>query len=289
MTSGRYVDALARRVLMFDEGDRGRLVGQGDPSAISMEGDPKRPGVLAFHGFAGTPKEVQILCDRAAHIGLSALAPRLSGHTASVSDLMNVGWSDWTGDAKKALDDLTARTNGKVVVAGLSLGALVASHLAATMPVRVAGLVVLANAVWLRLSSFRLPLSLLERLGLFDNRFYLPKHGADIRDPVARSAHLTYELNPIRSAIEVVRAGRVVRAELSRVTCPTLIIHGRLDRVCPVDNALYFAQHVGTADVEVQIMPRSGHIVSVDVDRLDVARAIDSFLGRVAGRDHRTI
>jgi carboxylesterase len=289
MTPNRYVDAVARRVLTFDTGDRAGLVGEGDPSAISIEGDPKRPGVLAFHGFAGTPKEVRILCEGAKKMGLSASAPRLSGHTASVSDLMNVGWDDWVNDARRAVDDLAGRTNGKVVVGGLSLGALLATHVAATMPDRVTGLVALANATWLRLSTFRLPLWICGRLDLFDNRFYLPKHGADIRDDVARAAHLTYELNPIRSAIEVLRAGQVVRAELPRVRCPTLVIHGRLDRVCPVDKAYTFAQHLGTTDVEVRIMPRSGHIVSVDADRVDVARAIEAFLVRVAGIERRVV
>jgi carboxylesterase len=256
-------------------------VGQGDPAAISIDGDPKRSGVLAFHGFAGTPREVRILCDGAAHLGLSARAPRLSGHTANVGDLMNVGWNDWERDATRALEELAGRTNGKVVVAGLSLGALLATHLAATMPDRVAGLIVLANAAWLRLSSFRLPLWTLEQLDLFENRFYLPKYGADIRDAAARRDHLTYELNPMRSAIEVLRAGRVVRPELSKVKCPTLVIHGRLDRVCPVDNARRFAKSIGTRDVEVRIMPGSGHIVSVDVDRRDVGAAIETFLRRV--------
>src|SRR5262249_30599194 len=185
---------------------------------------------------------------------------------------------------------LSERANGRVIVGGLSLGALLAAHLAATEPQRVAGLFVLAHATWLHFSSFRLPLGLFERLDLFDNRFYIPQHSADIRhpvappdppDPAARRDHLTYALNPIRSAIEVVRGGRVVRGELHRVKCPTLVVHGRLDRVCPVENASRFAHELGTGDVTVRIMPGSGHIVTVDVDRAEVARSLETFLGRV--------
>ena len=142
----------------------------------------------------------------------------------------------------------------------------------------------LAHATWLHCSSFRLPLGLLEKLGWFENRFYVPKMGADIRDPVARRAHLTYALQPMRSAIEVLRGGRVVRGELRRVKCPTLVVHGRLDRVCPVDNAYRFAEKLGTGDVTVRIMPRSGHIVTVDLDRAEVALAIEKFLRRVTSR-----
>ena len=39
-------------------------------------------------------------------------------------------------------------------------------------------------------------------------RFYVPKAGADIRDPEARRRHLTYDVTPMKSAVEVLRAGR---------------------------------------------------------------------------------
>jgi carboxylesterase len=284
MTAGGFRQGLADRMLTFDASQREGLVGRGDPSPIAVEGDERRPAVLAFHGFAGTPKEVRVAAEIAARLGVAARVPRLSGHTATICDLMNVGWNDWLDDAKRALHELSERANGKVVVGGLSLGALLATHLAATEPTRVAGLFVLAHATWLNFSSFRLPLGLFERLDLFDNRFYLPKISADIRDPVARREHLTYALNPIRSAIEVVRGGRVVRAELHRVKCPTLVVHGRLDRVCPVENAYRFAHELGTGDVVIRIMPGSGHIVTVDVDRAEVARALETFLARVTAR-----
>jgi len=283
MSALRPIDALKGRSLTFDVGDRAGLVGRGDPSPISTDGDPTKPALLAFHGFAGTPLEVKMLTDVAARLGLAARAPRLTGHTDDVRDLMNAGWSDWASDAKKALFDLRRAPTGKAIVGGLSLGALLATHLAATEPESVAGLVVLANAAWLRMSSYRLPLGLLERLGLFHNRFYLPKDGADIRDPEAKSAHRTYQLNPVRSAIEVLRAGRAVRAEIPEVRCPTLIIHGQLDRVCPVDNARRFAQRIGSVDVRVRIMPGSAHIVTLDVDRDDVDREIEIFVRRVSG------
>ena len=42
----------------------GRLLGEGDPSAIVVDSAmPGRAGVLALHGFAGTPLEVQLVTD----------------------------------------------------------------------------------------------------------------------------------------------------------------------------------------------------------------------------------
>ena len=236
---------------------------------------------MAFHGFGGTPQEVRTVIDSALPFGLFARAPRLPGHSDSAGELLLATLRDWLDAAEAALFNLGDLAGTGVVVAGLSLGSLLAAHLAARHPERVSGLVMLSTATRLRFVSPGLPLLICERLAPFGNLFYTRKSGADIRDDEARRRHLTYDVNPVKSAIEVLRAGRIVRSELSRIRCPTLVIHGRLDRVCPVSNAYRFAKSIGTKDVKVAIMPRSGHIVTVDLDRLEVQARIEEFLRRV--------
>ncbi len=281
MTRRGYRDMVARWIIAPDDVRFGNLRGQGDPSAISVDGERGKGAVLAFHGFAGTPNEVRAVTEVAARLGLFARAPALAGHGPHARDLMNAGWDEWVSAASAELVELAERAGSRVVVCGLSLGALIATHLAATRPDHVAGLIALANATRLCLPSPGLPLLVCELFQPFGNRFYFPKTGADIRDPTARGAHMTYDVNPVRSAVQVLRAGRIVRAELGKVQCPTLVLHGRLDRVCPVANAYRFAKALGTTDVEVAIMPSSGHIVSVDVDRQEVAAHIEAFLRRI--------
>jgi carboxylesterase len=278
----RRFAALTQRFVTLEDGRYGRLVGTGDPSAIRVDGDVSRPGVLAFHGFAGTPNEVRLMMDVAVRLGLSGRAPRLPGHDHDVRNLLKAGWDDWTASASAALMELGDATGQPVVVSGLSMGALLAAHLAAAYPERVSALVVMGSATYLRAPSPRLVLRLCEILKPFRNGFYVPKASADIRDAEARRAHLTYDVTPMRSAIEVLRAGRLVTAELSRITCPTLVVHGALDQVCPVQNAVHFARALGTDDVAIAIMPRSGHIVSCDADRAEVLRIVEAFVRRVS-------
>ncbi|HEY3592691.1 MAG TPA: alpha/beta fold hydrolase [Polyangiaceae bacterium] len=254
----------------------GRLIGEGDPSAIHIEG--RHGAVLAFHGYAGTPQEVRLVTDVARDLGFAAHAPRLPGHGADATGLYSAGWREWSEAASTELIRVSDEAKSKVVVAGLSLGSLLASHLAAAFPERVAGLLVMANAIRLRLGTVGAPLLVCETLRPFGNRFCIRKLSADIRDPEARRKHLTYDVNPIAGAVEVVRAGRIVRSELSKVSCPVLAVHGALDRVCPVQNARELARRVGTRDVEVAIMQRSAHIVTVDYDRDQVAARVSSFL-----------
>jgi carboxylesterase len=94
---------LEKRFVTLADGRYGRLVGNGDPSAIRVDGEAGQPGLLAFHGFAGTPNEVRVVIDAAARVGLSARAPRLPGHDSDVHHLMKVGWEDWVSGATSAL------------------------------------------------------------------------------------------------------------------------------------------------------------------------------------------
>ena len=272
------VTALYKRYVTLDDGRYGHLVGKGDPGSIRVEGAKGSGGVLAFHGFAGTPNEVRVVSEAATRCGLSSRAPRLPGHDDDVRHLLPARWDDWIGAAKSALFDLADTTGRRVVVAGLSLGSLLATHLAAHHADRIAGLIVLGSAIRLRFPSPALVLGICDLVRPLGNAFYVPKDGADIQDLEVRRHHLTYDVTPVQSAIEVLRAGRLVRRELGRVTCPTLVIHGARDRVCPVENAGHFARALGTRDVEIALMPNSGHIVSADRDRAEVARLIEQFL-----------
>ena len=77
-------------------------------------------------------------------------------------------------------------------------------------------------------------------------------------------------------------AGPRVAERVARIACPTLILHGRRDRVCPWRNAVWLADHLGTRDVSVRIFEKSAHVLAWDGERDEVAREVLRFLGRVA-------
>jgi carboxylesterase len=158
------------------------------------------------------------------------------------------------------------------------MGAAVAAYLAATRPEKVAGLVAMANAIWLPLAFPTLPIRLLSSGPLARLDLYAPKVGADITDPAARRVHMSYGANPVRAANQLLLLGAAVRAELSRVLCPTLVLHGARDIVCPPKNAARLASAIGTRDVEVRMLARSAHILTVDVDKAEAAAAIERFV-----------
>jgi carboxylesterase len=245
------------------------------PAPIFLTG--RAPGVVAFHGFGGTTREVELCTEVAGELGLAAIAEALPGHGSHARDLAQTRFADWTQGAESTF--LKFAGTGPVIAAGLSLGSLMAAHLAITFPERVAGLVLLANAAWLSP-----PLAWALRVGgaLRIPDFLMRKGGSDIADPEARSSQIAYTADPVHAAIDLERSGRLLRERLGQVRCPTLIVHGALDRVCPVSNAWRVASRLGTSDVRVVILPRSHHIVTRDVERADVARELRAFYARIA-------
>lgn len=255
--------------------ERGRLRGERIPTDLEVVGPG--PRVLAVHGFGGTPFEVELVVEAAREQGLGAFAPLLPGHGTRAQSLSQMRFSDWSG----ALDAALERTEQPVIAAGLSLGTLLALDLALRKPEAVKALILLANAVWLRAPFPRWGLKLVDRLRLPD--FLVPKAGADISDSELRRSHVSYDSDPVHAAVEVLRAGERVRGRLHEVRCPTLILHGARDRVCPVSNAWRVAERLGSEDTRVVILPKSRHILTRDGEHQAVRREIRTFLARFAG------
>ena len=245
------------------------------PAPICLSG--RAPGVVAFHGFGGTTREIELCARVAGELGLAAVARSLPGHGSHARDLAKTRFSDWVRGAEEVYQELAPR--GPVIATGISMGSLMAAHLAIAHPERVSGLVLLANAAWLRR-----PLSWVLRAagGLRLPDFLMRKRGSDIGDPEARKSQICYTADPVHSAIDLVQNARRMRDELGQIRCPTLILHGALDRVCPVENAWRVANLLGTRDVRVVILPRSHHIVTRDVEHDDVARELAAFYTRIA-------
>lgn len=104
---------------------------------MSVRGGPT--GVLAIHGFTGSPQSMRPIASAMADAGHTVELPRLPGHGTSVDDMLTTGWSDWTAAVDAAYCDLAARTE-RVVVTGLSMGGTLTLWLATQYP-EIAGII----------------------------------------------------------------------------------------------------------------------------------------------------
>src|SRR5215211_3145667 len=113
---------------------------------MSDEAERAPYGVLVLHGLTSGLGSVQPVADRLEARGLPCAVPWLRGHGTHHDDLRRVTWRDWYADARAALDLLLARCRTAAVV-GLSMGGLVALHLALRRPEHLRAVIAVAPAL----------------------------------------------------------------------------------------------------------------------------------------------
>lgn len=237
-----------------------------------------RRGALMLHGFAGTPPELRRLGEHLAARGWRVDGPLLAGHGTSPEDFAGTRWQDWARSAAEAVDRLAAECD-PVVVAGQSMGGALALHLAAHDP-RIAAVATLAAPIWL--TDWRLKVIFAAK---YVQRWHTPDpDDVDLFLPEAVEELHSYGRRSTRSIHELTRLLRTVRGELAMVRQPVLLLHGGRDRTVDPRNAADIARRlVCSREVEVGMYPRSGHAMSVDIDREEINARVAAWFERQTG------
>ena len=245
------------------------------------------PAVLCLHGFSGTPFEVTLLGQDLVRAGYTVAVPRLPGHGTTVEALATSTWQEWFEAAREAMDKLLAQTGrDRVAIVGSSMGGLLALRLAHLYPEKVSAVV--AFAVPLRVPSWQAWLvRLLCRLPRPLRRgrlFALPKRdGCDVTDTEMRRRNPTLPAMPFAGIRQLIDLGNEVRRGLSAIPTPCLLVHGVLDHTVSPDRTRELASRLSPGTVEHLWLPKSGHLVGLDVERDQLFQAVGRFLDKNLG------
>lgn len=241
--------------------------------------------VLLVHGLTGSPKEMRHVGKGLAARGYIAYGMQLAGHGGTELDLLCTNWRDWYASVEAAYLDLASR-HDTVYVAGLSLGAILALHLAARHPV--AGVALYSPMMWYngwavpRLQVV-LPLLLATRLG--DYYRFEENFPYGIKDPRLRNLMVSRQAAghgaslpgmPGASLREMRALVAEVQREVSGITTPTLILHSREDDLCSLSNAEYLEKRLA-GPVRMVVLDDCYHVITVDRQRHKVVDETVSF------------
>jgi len=264
---------------------------------LNGQGANGRTGVLLVHGLAGTPNEMKQLGRSLHGAGFEVLGVQLAGHCGTLDDLVATHWQDWIKSVHDAAQQLRTRVD-RLVVMGLSMGAVLSLELAATRPELVDGVGALSTSFWhdgwsmpifTRLAFLLKPV---RALGIGRRRMFLerPPYGirnAGLRKYVVAQMHggdsgaAGLSGTPWYSIIEMHDLSKHVRRRLHDVRAPCLVVHATEDDVSSPANADLVSSRV-RGPVERVLLENSYHMVTIDSDRrLLTTRAIE-FVQRIA-------
>jgi carboxylesterase len=247
-----------------------------------------RVGFLLIHGLGGTPIEMRYVAQGLARAGHTVHVPQLAGHCGTADDLRATGWADWYATVEEEHRRLSEHCH-TIVVGGLSMGAVMAIHHAASYPRQVSALALYAPSLWLDGWGIPWYTSL---FGLLTQKWAADYVRFEERDPWGvKDLRLRALVEQALQSGDSSRAGiaampgglmlelrwlvQQVKREVSSVRQPTLIVHPREDDRASLRNLNYLQTNLAGL-VETVVLDDSYHVVTLDRQRqLVVTRTLD--------------
>jgi carboxylesterase len=252
-----------------------------------------RTGVLLIHGLGGTPIEHRYVATGLARRGYTVSCPQLAGHCGSYADLRATGWKDWYASVEAAYRQL-CKACDVVIVGGLSMGAILALHLAAQYGDEIAGTALFAPT--LKLNGWGVPwygvlFNLVHQKWCADLFPFSEREPYGIKDPRVRalvtnainsgdSSQAGQLTNPGSSMLEMRWLINTVKRELGKIRQPTLIIHPREDDRAGLANAEFLQKRLAGL-VDTCVLDDSYHVITMDRQREIVVQRTSAFAARV--------
>lgn len=235
-------------------------------------------GVLALHGFTGTPDSLRPALNALHDAGFTVSAPLLEGHGTTPEALSKTTWQDWFRSTQKAYMELNEKCS-KTFVCGLSLGALLALKLAIEFPQSIAAISCLATPLYLKTWVKNL-LPIVWHTPLKNFWRYQKKWEIDIKDPVAKKNFWNYDHMPLSCIISLMELQNMIGRSLSKIHAPILLIHSRHDSTAPYESMNHIAAKTSSAITETVTLENSYHVITIDYEKDLVAKKLCEFFNR---------
>ena len=223
----------------------------------SFEGRGKNAhiGIILIHGFTGSPASMRPWAHHLVERGYAVRVPRLPGHATQWQDLNEVKWEQWPARVVQELEELR-KSCTKIFLLGLSMGGCTTLNVAENHDVD--GIVLVNPMIHIPGIQVKFaPVLALLKKGM-------PSVGDDIKRP--ETTEWGYDVLPTRGVVQLNKMLKVTRANLGKVTAPTLLFHSVDDHVLPISNSDIVISEIGSADKQRIEMTNSFHVATLDHD-----------------------
>ncbi|GAM70430.1 beta-ketoadipate enol-lactone hydrolase [Vibrio sp. JCM 19236] len=207
-----------------------------------------------------------LLCDQDLFADMNAELPTwVAPQTAKLGALDSM-----QAMAKKVLDE----TPQEFILGGLSMGGILAFEVYRQAPNRVKGLILMdTNAADEKPEVSIKRDALVERAVNGEFEVITPEvlmpvlihesrlHDTELTQRVSQMT-ISVGLEALKAHAKALATRPDQRPLLSDITCPTLVITGKQDALCPMANHLLMAEHI--SDVSLHVIPECGHLSSME-------------------------
>jgi carboxylesterase len=241
-----------------------------------------RTGILLIHGFTGTPKEMcwmgeYLNCE----LGFTCLGVRLNGHATRPKDMVRSRWTDWTASVEDGYNLLRGAADN-IYLVGLSMGGALSLLMSTRFEQRIKGVVTMSAPYEIQNEHPAWQIRLFSYFKTYIRKSKDDAPGSGWFDKEAFREHVSYPLNPIRSAAELKILLAKMRAALPKVNVPVCLLHSRDDDyVLPENMEKIYAGLVNAPDKTKFYVTGSGHVVTRDAARHQVFEFARDFIRRV--------
>ena len=245
-----------------------------DANNYSFNPDSKL-GIYLIHGFSSTTYEVKTLAKHLAAQGYYVQTNNLPGHGTTIEDCNLTSYHEWLSSVEQHIAAMYACCD-KIIVAGVSMGAIIALHLGTLF--RVNGIIAASPLLKFK-SEFHV--RILTRL-FHKIKKTASKKGTFQPDPtkVIEQGFYGYTHYPLSALNEMRKMIDTIKPNLSKITSPTLLIHSKVDYTTPFKNHQLIKALLINSKLSPLVLNKAGHNIfdTNSDDQNLVFSAIDNFI-----------
>ena len=245
-----------------------------DTNNYSFNKDAKL-GIYLIHGFSSTTYEVRELAKYLANQGYQVRADNLPGHGTTIADCNATSYQEWLSFTEQKIASMYSVCD-KVIVIGVSMGAVLALHLGTIFPLEG---IVAASAVF----KFKNEFDVMVLTRLF-HRFkkYIPKKSTFHPDQlkVLHSRFYGYRHYPLSAVNEMRKMVDKVKPKLPKISSPILLIKSIIDHTAKFENHLIIKKLLTTKKLNTLILNNTGHNIfdTKSDEKTQIFSSVDNFI-----------
>ncbi|HNT53284.1 MAG TPA: alpha/beta fold hydrolase [Anaerolineaceae bacterium] len=244
------------------------------PHAHSFLHQNGSTGCILMHGFSCSPEEILPLDAFLTRRGYTTLGLRFAGHGTTPEDLNGVRWTDWLANIEDAFHLLQGSCE-KVVLIGQSMGGILS--LTAASYLGVDAVIAISTPFWQPAAAERILNRLLGWIKpTIRKRNVQPHPEWGLRREANYPAYCQFPAAITRQT-SLLMTG--MKANLSRVRAPVLIIQSRQDNLIPPNSLESIQAGLTAASRVVPIWVEGpGHGITLDAQAEQAFLPIETFL-----------